>query len=67
LLNNIKIEYLRDRIGGVDWIGLVPDRNKWKTLVNSVMNLPVPKDAGKLSSGFTTGGLSSSARLNKLS
>jgi hypothetical protein len=24
--------------GGVDWIGLVQDRNNWRCLVNAVMN-----------------------------
>jgi hypothetical protein len=28
--------------GGVDWIGLAQDRDKWRALVNSVLNLPVP-------------------------
>jgi hypothetical protein len=27
---------------GVDWIGLVQDRNRWRAVVNSVLNLPVP-------------------------
>jgi hypothetical protein len=26
----------------VDWIGLAQDRYRWRALVNSVMNLPVP-------------------------
>jgi hypothetical protein len=26
----------------VDWIGLAQDRNRWRALVNSVMNLQVP-------------------------
>jgi hypothetical protein len=47
--------------GGVDWIDLAQDRDKWKTLVNVVMNIWVTQNAGKLSSGYTTGGLSSSA------
>jgi hypothetical protein len=25
--------------GGVDWIDLVKDRDRWKVLVNAVMNL----------------------------
>jgi hypothetical protein len=28
--------------GGVDWIGLVQDRDKWRALVNSVFNVWVP-------------------------
>jgi hypothetical protein len=28
--------------GGVDWIGLAQDRDKWTDFVNSVMNLWVP-------------------------
>jgi hypothetical protein len=28
--------------GGVDWISLAQDRDKWTVLVNSVMNLCVP-------------------------
>jgi hypothetical protein len=26
----------------VDWIGLAKDRNRWRVLVNSVLNLRVP-------------------------
>jgi hypothetical protein len=28
--------------GGVDWICLAQDRDKWMALVNAVMILPVP-------------------------
>jgi hypothetical protein len=28
--------------GGMDWIGLAQDRDRWRTLVNAVMNLWVP-------------------------
>jgi hypothetical protein len=28
--------------GGVDWIGLAQDRNRWRALLNAVMNLQVP-------------------------
>jgi hypothetical protein len=28
--------------GGMDWIDLAEDRNQWKALVNTVMNLQGP-------------------------
>jgi hypothetical protein len=31
--------------GGMDWIDLVLDRDRWRALVTAVMNLPVPKNA----------------------
>jgi hypothetical protein len=45
--------------GDVDWIGLAKDRNRWRALVNLVLNLWVPLNAGKISSG-----LSGSAQLH---
>jgi hypothetical protein len=42
--------------GVVDWIGLAKDRNRWRALVNSVLNLRVPRNAGILSSGLTSSG-----------
>ena len=28
--------------GGIDWIDLAQDRNRWRALVNAVMNIVVP-------------------------
>jgi hypothetical protein len=47
--------------GDVDWIGLAQDRSRWRAVVNSVLNLRVPWNTGKLSSVLTSSGLSSSA------
>jgi len=29
-------------MGGVDWIDMAEDRDRWRALVNAVMNLRVP-------------------------
>jgi hypothetical protein len=41
-MDNIRIDLREVGWGDVDWIGLAKDRNRWITLVNSVLNLRVP-------------------------
>jgi hypothetical protein len=48
--------------GCVDWIGVAQDTDMWKAFVNTLMNILVRGNAGKLSSGCTTGGLPSSTQ-----
>jgi hypothetical protein len=40
-VDNIRMDLLEIGWGGVDWIGLPQDRDKWRGLVNAVMNLRV--------------------------
>jgi hypothetical protein len=40
--DNIRLDLGEVGWGDVDWIGLAKDRNKWRALVNSVLNLRVP-------------------------
>jgi hypothetical protein len=41
-VDNIKMDLLEIIWGGVDWICLAQDRDKWRALMNAVMNLRVP-------------------------
>jgi hypothetical protein len=41
-LDNIRMELGEVGWGDVDWICLAQDRNRWRALVNSVLNLQVP-------------------------
>jgi hypothetical protein len=41
-VDNIRMDLGEVGWGDVDWIGLAQDRNRWKVLVNSVLNLRVP-------------------------
>jgi hypothetical protein len=63
-VDNIRMDLGEVGWGDVDWIGLAHDRNRWRALLNSVLNLRIPWNAGKLSSGLTPSGLSSSTQLH---
>jgi len=40
--DNIKMDLHQMECVGMDWIELAQERNKWRALVNAVMNLRVP-------------------------
>jgi hypothetical protein len=41
-VNNIKMDLLEIGLSVVDWIGVAQDRDKWRALVNAVMNPRIP-------------------------
>ena len=41
-VDNIRMDLQEVGRGYMDWIGLVQDRDTWRTLVSAVMNLRVP-------------------------
>jgi hypothetical protein len=41
-LDNIRMDLVVVGWGDMDWIGLAQDRNRWRALVNSVLNFRVP-------------------------
>jgi hypothetical protein len=48
--DNIRTDITERGWEGVDWIHLVQDRNLWRDLVNTVMNLRLPVKVGNLNS-----------------
>jgi hypothetical protein len=66
-VDNIKMDLLEIGWSGVDCIGPAQDRDNWRNLVNDVMNLQGPLNAGKLLSGYIIRGLSSSSQFHRVS
>jgi hypothetical protein len=42
LVDNIKMDLREIGRDGVDWIHMAQDRDRWRTLVNTVLNFRVP-------------------------
>jgi hypothetical protein len=66
-VDNVKLD-LEEIVWGVgNWIDLVQDRDKWRAFAYIVLNLLVQYNAGRLSSGYTTGRHSSSVLIHLVS
>jgi hypothetical protein len=44
--DNIKMDFRGKGFGDVDWVHLAQDRDRWRAVVNTVMNLRVPLNSG---------------------
>ena len=44
--NNIKMDLQEVGCRSMDWIDLAQDKGRWRALVNAVMNIRVPYNAG---------------------
>jgi hypothetical protein len=64
-VDNIKTGLREIGWAGMDWIDLAKDKEHWRALVNTVMNLWVPLNAGTFLSTFTNGGFSRRVQLRE--
>jgi hypothetical protein len=40
--DNIEMNLQEEGLGGMDWIDMAQDRDRWRAVVSAVMNLRVP-------------------------
>jgi hypothetical protein len=64
-VDNIKMDFRETGWDGMYWIDLAQDRDQWGALVNTAINLRVPKNAGKFLSSCIIGGFSRMAQLHE--
>jgi hypothetical protein len=65
LVDNIQMDLREIGWYSMDWIDVTQDRDQWRALVNTVMNLRVPKNARKFLSSCTIGSFLRRAQLRK--
>jgi CRISPR/Cas system-associated protein Cas7 (RAMP superfamily) len=44
--DKIKMDLQEVGCGGIDWINLAQDRDRWQALMKAVMNLQIPQNVG---------------------
>ena len=53
--DNIKMDLQEVGCDGMDWVGVAQERDRWRALVNAVMNLPFPVKCGEFFDWLRTG------------
>jgi hypothetical protein len=64
-VGNINMDLREIGWDGVDWIDVAQERDQWRALVNTIMNLWVPLNDRKFLSGCAIGGSSRRAQLRE--
>jgi hypothetical protein len=64
-VDNIKIDLREIDWDGMDWIDLAQDREQWRALMNTVVDLRFPYNAGNFLSSCTIGSFSRRTQLHK--
>jgi hypothetical protein len=64
-VDSIKMDLREIGWDGVDWIDMSQDRDQWSALVDTVLNLRVPWNAGWFLSGCTFSGSSRRSQLRE--
>jgi hypothetical protein len=50
--DNIRMDLQEVGCGGMEWIGLVQERDRWREIMNAVMNLQVQQNAGNFMTSY---------------
>jgi hypothetical protein len=53
--------------GGMEWIDLAQDIDQWRVLINTIINLRIPCNVGRILSICASGGFSRRAQLHGVS
>jgi hypothetical protein len=64
-VDNIKIDLREIDWDGMDRVDLAQDRDQWRAIVNTIMDLRIPYNFGNLLRGYTIGGFSRKVQLHE--
>jgi hypothetical protein len=59
-----KMDLRKIEWGDMEWTDLAENSDQWRAFLNTVINFPVPLNAGKFSKSCTTGGFTRRALLH---